>query len=158
MRRVLMCVAAAVAALGSLDGGCGHDRSASLEATVEITGSDNSCASGWVVGQVCTITTTLAVSVQEVGGDDVHLETVSGVLWDRRAMTDLHASPASLAESEIRAAAGSSLVAAHGRLTIPYVLEFSVVQPSILGPIDARVRVSGRDSRGRAIEADCRTP
>jgi hypothetical protein len=115
----------AVASIGALAWvafGCESSRPGSLHATVSIVDSEDSCAFDSPPGTTCTITRTLTVLLQEDGGRDVQLESVSGVLWDGRSMSDVHAEPAMLLSSDIRAAVGTSVVPAHGQLSLRYKL------------------------------------
>ena len=144
---------ASIVALAWLGSGCEDTRPAVLHAGVTILDSEDSCAFDSPPGTSCTITRTLTVIIQEEGGRDVHLESMSGVLWDSRGMQDMHAAPAMLSSDDIRVAAGTSVVPAHGQLSIPYKLGFTIVRPYILGPLTAMVSVRGRDTADNLLEA-----
>jgi hypothetical protein len=143
-----------VTLLVSLALGCDETPPASLQASVEIVESDGTCASEYSPGASCTVTRSLSITVQEVGGRDVHLELVSGVLWDTRGMQNMHAEPAALSATDIRNAVGSSVVPAHRQLVVPYDLAVTLIRPFILGPVKVMVHVRGRDGGDNVIEAD----
>jgi len=133
-----------------------HDRApGSIQASVVTVQWGGTCLSESTPGASCSVTRTVSITVQEVGGRDVSLQSVSGVLWDTRAMQDMHAQPAALSSADIRQAAGSNVVPSHGQLVIPYELEFTVVWPHIMGPLEVRIHVRGRDDSDNVIEADC---
>jgi hypothetical protein len=148
----------AVASIGALAWvafGCESSRPGSLHATVSIVDSEDSCAFDSPPGTTCTITRTLTVLLQEDGGRDVQLESVSGVLWDGRSMSDVHAGPAMLSSSDIRAAVGTSVVPAHGQLSLRYKLGFTILRPYLPFSLAAKVSVRGRDTGGNLVEANC---
>jgi hypothetical protein len=148
----------AVASIGALvwvGSGCERSGPGSLNASVAIVDAEDSCAFDSPPGTSCTITRTLTVLVQEEGGRDVQLELVSGVLWDGRSMSDVHAEPAMLSSSDIRAAVGTSVVPAQGRLSLPYKLGLTIVRPYLPFSLTVRVSVRGRDTGGNLVEASC---
>lgn len=144
-----------VALVVPLMDGCKDEPSASLQATVAIVEEGGTCASEFTPGASCTVARTLSITVQELGGRDVHLESVSAVLWDTRGMQDMHAVPASLGRGDIQQAVGASVLPAHGRAVIPYGLGFTVVRPFIMGPLEVRVHVRAREDGDSVVEADC---
>jgi hypothetical protein len=146
---------ASIGALVWLASGCESSTPGRLNASVTIVDSEDSCAFDSPPGTSCTITRTLTVLLQEEGGRDVQLESVSGVLWDGRGMQDMHAVPAMLSSSDIRAAVGTSVVPAHGQLSIPYKLRFSIVRPYLPFALTVMVSVRGRDTGDNLIEANC---
>lgn len=152
--KVQQLTVACIAAIAWLAPGCREARPGRLTASVTIVDSENSCAFDSPPGTSCTITRMLSVTIQEEDGRDVHLESVSGVLWDTRGMQDMHAVPAVLSSDDIRVAVGTSVVPAHGQLSIPYKLGFTIVRPYILGPLTAMVSVRGRDTAENVIEAN----
>ncbi len=148
----------AVGSIGALvwvASGCESSRPGGLHATVSIVDSEDNCAFDSPPGTSCTITRTLTVFLQEEGGQDVQLESVSGVLWDGRSMSDVHAEPAMLLSSDIRAAVGTSVVPAHGQLSLRYKLGFTIVRPYLPFSLTAKVSVRGRDTGGNLVEAKC---
>jgi hypothetical protein len=135
-----------------------HDRApGSIQASVVGVQWGGSCASESTSGTTCSVIRTVSITVEEVGGRDVSLQSVSGVLWDTRAMQDMRAQPAALSSADVRQAAGSNVVPSHGQLVIPYELEFTVVWPRIMGPLEVRIHVRGRDDSNNVIEADCQS-
>ncbi len=146
---------AGIGALAWVASGCESSRPGSLLASVTIVDSEDTCAFDSPPGSSCTITRTLMVLLQEEGGRDVQLESVSGVLWDGRSMSDVHAEPVMLSSSDIRAAVGTSVVPAHGRLSLPYKLGFTIVRPYLPFSLAAKVSVRGRDTGGNLVEANC---
>ena len=130
-----------VGGLAWVASGCESSRPGSLHATVSIVDSEDSCAFDSPPGTSCTITRTLSVLIQEDAGRDVHLESVSGVLWDIRGMQDVHAVLAMLSSSDIRAAVGTSVVPAYGQLSLPYKLGFTLVRPYLPFSLTVKVNV-----------------
>jgi hypothetical protein len=104
-------------------------------------------------GSVCRVSVDVSVSLQETSGREVAVESLAGMLYDTRAMQDLRASPASMSSADIRAAAGASTMAAGGTLKVPYTLSWEYLEPAIVGPTKAIVRVRGMDSSGNVVEA-----
>ena len=148
----------AVGSIGALvwvASGCERTPPARLSASVTIVESDEGCAFDSPPGTSCTITRTLSVLIQEEAGRDVHLESVSAVLWDRRGMQDEHAVPAMLSSNDIRAAVGTSVVPAHGQLSLPYKLGFTLVRPYLPFALTVKVNVRGRDTGDNLVEANC---
>ncbi len=148
----------AVASMGALvwvASGCESTPPARLSASVTIVDSEDGCAFDSPPGTSCKITRTLSIVLQEEGGRDVHLESVSGVLWDGRSMSDVHAEPAMLSSTEIQAAVGTSVVPAHGRLSLPYKLGFTIVRPYLPLALTVKVNVRGRDTGDNLVEANC---
>jgi hypothetical protein len=131
---------------------CGGESPASLATSVVVVSTSGDCSTE--AGKtVCRTTKALTVTVRETTGRDVALQSLSGILFDTRGMQDMHAQPAELSAEDIRVAVGSSSVPGGAELNVPYTLAFEVVQPAIVGPIKAIVRVRGRDSDGNVVEA-----
>jgi len=147
-----------VGALAWVASGCESGGTGSLRASVTKVDSGDSCTLDSPPGTSCTITRTLSVLIQEDGGRDVELNSVSGVLWDLRTMSDVHAEPAALSSNEIRAAAGTTVVPGHGQLSLPYKLELTLVRPYLPMSLTAKISVHGRDTGGNVVEAACESP
>ncbi len=94
--------AVALVALVTLS--CHDNPRGSIQASVVVVQTGGSCLTQSVPGASCSVTRTVSVTVEEVGGRDVSLQSVSGVLWDTRAMQDMHAQPAALSSADIRQA------------------------------------------------------
>jgi hypothetical protein len=133
---------------------CGGGHAPSIRATLVVNGVDLTCSS-LEPGATCTITSKLGLTVQEDAGHDVHLALISTVVRDNRSMQDVHATPAQLSSDDIVRAAGSAMVAGHGQLSVPLVLNFSVQRPYIIGTLEPSVHVQGLDDDGNVVEADC---
>jgi hypothetical protein len=91
----------------------------------------------------CTVTMTARVELGEVEGRAWNIASVEGVVRDGRSGQDLGAVPGVLTSDEIRRIAGSNVLAAHGRLTIPIELRFVIGQPPFYvdGPHELHVIV-----------------
>ena len=91
----------------------------------------------------CTVTMTAHVDVAELEGREWQLLSIQGVVRDGRSGQDLHAIPGVLTSEDIRRIAGSSVLPAHGRLTIPLELQFTVGQAPyyVDGPHELHVTV-----------------
>ncbi|HKC12231.1 MAG TPA: hypothetical protein VKI41_09380, partial [Vicinamibacteria bacterium] len=102
----------------------------------------------------CTVTMRARVAIEEVGGRDVYLDSVAGTVWDTRGRDNLQAVPALLSSDDIMRIAGSTVIQAHGQLTIEYELHYLVGQAPfyINGPPLLLVLVRGRDAAGNIVE------
>ncbi len=134
---------------------CGGGRAASIRANLVVNGVELTCSS-LEPGATCTITSKLRLTVEEDAGQDVHLALISTVVTDNRSMQDVHATPAQLSSDDIVRLAGSAMVAGHGQLSVPLVLNVSVQRPYIIGTLEPSVHVRGVDTDANVVEADCR--
>ena len=154
LRQVRRIAVVGVACCGLQAVSCGSDDPPSLAASVVVLGTDRDCVSPGVEGSTCQITARLRVSIRETAGEEVVIQSVSAALWDRRGMQNMRAEPAELSSEDVRAVAGSNTVAGRGELSVPYALTFSLVEPYILGPLEAVVHVEGRGRHGDLVSAD----
>jgi hypothetical protein len=79
----------------------------------------------------------------ELEGREWHLQSIQGIVRDSRSGQDLQAFPAALSAEDIRQLAGSSVLPAHGQLTIPLQFQFLIGEPSyyVDGPHELQVTV-----------------
>src|SRR5258708_21799592 len=93
------------------------------------------------------------VAIEEVGGRDVYLDSVAGTVWDTRGRDNLQAVSALLSSDDIMRIAGSTVIQAHGQLTIEYQLHYLVVQAPcyITGPPLLLVPVRGTAAAGTIV-------
>jgi len=113
--------------------GCGRSSDSRASGTnlafsVEGQAESKACESPVTPESTCTVTMTARVELGELEGRDWNLASVQGVVRDGRSGQDLRAVPGVLTSDDIRRLAGSSVLAAHGRLTIPLELRFVIGQ------------------------------
>jgi hypothetical protein len=133
---------------GSLAAGCGSDRlvpPAGTTLAYSVTGQSESslCQSPVIRESTCTITLTARVELGDLDGRGLSLRLVQSAVRDGRTGLDLGATPRELTADDIRRLTGSSVVAAHERLTIPLTLQFTVGQAPFYvdGPHELHVSV-----------------
>ena len=115
--------------------GCGSTQqppTVTAGSTVSYTVADQAeqraCESPVTPRATCKVTLTARVVLGELEGRKWQLVSVQGVVRDGRSGQDLHAVPGALTSDDIRRVAGSDVLPAHGRLTIPLELQFLVGQ------------------------------
>jgi hypothetical protein len=118
-----------------LGAGCGAGQHApavptgtALAFAVDGQAESSVCQSPVTRESTCTVTMTARVELGEIDGRAWNLASVQGVVRDSRSGQDLGAVPGVLTSGDIRRLAGSSVLAAHGRLTIPLELRFVIGQ------------------------------
>jgi hypothetical protein len=128
--------------------GCGTNpslraRGTNLAFVVEGQAESKACESPVTPEATCTVTLTARVELGELEGRDWNIASVRGAVRDGRSGQDLRAVPGVLTSHEIRRLAGSSVLAAHGRLTIPLELRFIIGQAPFYvdGPHELQVIV-----------------
>ena len=128
--------------------GCGRSPSlrgsgTNLAFVVESHAESKACESPVTPEATCTITMTARVELGELEGRDWNISSVQAVVRDGRSGQDLRAVPGVLTSDEIRRLTGSSVLAAHGRLTIPLELRFVIGQAPFYvdGPHELQVIV-----------------
>ncbi len=132
--------------------GCEKPGPASLYASASVSPLVSSCTSQDPPGTACTLTGLVNVLVQERSGRDVQLESLSSALRDSEGH-DMQATPAAVSPDEVRISAGSSVVGAHGQLSITYSLAFT--SPYLRSPFTLLVHVRGLDTAGNTVETEC---
>ncbi len=149
MHKLALVVCAVASVLAS---GCEEAGPASLHGSVAVSPLVSTCTAESPPGTACTLTGLASVLVDERGGRDVQLELLSLAVRDAEGQ-DMQATPAAVSSKEVRAAAGSSVVFAHGHLSIPYSVAFTSAY--LRSPFTLVVHVRGRDTAGNAVETDC---
>ncbi len=138
-----------------LGAGCGSGQHApavpagtTLAFSVESQSESSVCQSPVTRESTCTVTMTARVELGELEDREWHLGSLQSVVRDSRSGQDLGAAPAALTSDDIRRLAGSSMLTAHGRLTIPLTLQFVVGQPPfyIDGPHELHVTIVAQAS------------
>ncbi len=132
--------------------GCEVAGPASLYASASVSPLVSSWTSESPPGTPCTLTGLVSVLLQERSGRDVQLESLSSAVRDTEGR-DMQAWPAVVSSDQVRAAAGSSMVGAHGQLSIPYPLTFTSAY--LRSPFTLVVHVRGLDTAGNAVETNC---